>query len=245
MIMLFALGSLGFWILLSVVCILLIAAVEYERPGWATLSLIATFSALAYFGDFNILTFAKENPLIATGCFVGYFVAGALWALGKWWFFLRARRENYNDTKAEFLRQHGITGQQIPDNLLKEWQEQTNWFIDNHHRRPTRYAKAQDTTSVAPRARDHKSRILTWMAYWPWSMFWTMINDFVKRVFKTIYEEIQVLFQKISDKVFAGVEDDFRPATPTPPAAPNNPAETNDGPVLTRRNGRGDDHATK
>ena len=162
---LFALGSLGFWILCSVVCICIIAAVEYEKPGWATASLIATFALIGFFGDFNVLTFARENPLSALACVGVYMVAGTLWAFSKWWFFLRARREQYDDVKREFLRRNKVEGTAIPDDLLEEWKKHAPDPDGN------RYGyDYKEKTGFAPRARNHKSRILTWMIYWPWSM---------------------------------------------------------------------------
>ena len=48
-------GGVIFWLLVALACILLIVTVEYEKPGWATISVIATFLLLGFFGDFNVL----------------------------------------------------------------------------------------------------------------------------------------------------------------------------------------------
>ena len=55
-------------------------------------------------------------------------------------------------------------------------------------------------------ARENKSRIIMWMAYWPWSLLWTTINDAVKRIYREIYQAIQRLLQGISDSVFKDVK---------------------------------------
>src|SRR3990170_3557711 len=89
----FALGTIGFWALCGVVCVLLITFVEYEKPGWATLSLLATFALLGWLGDLNVWRAAKEHPLLALGAVAAYLAIGTLWAFGKWWFFLKAARE--------------------------------------------------------------------------------------------------------------------------------------------------------
>ncbi|MBU1179759.1 hypothetical protein KJ885_02345 [Patescibacteria group bacterium] len=199
-----AVGGVLFWILLSVVCLLLIVAVEFERPGWATVSVIATFLLLGFFGDFNVWLAVKGNPLIALGFFFAYVVVGVLWSFGKWWFFVRNKRDEYEECKARFLRDKGIENTSVvPDNLKKEWSQQFG-----------RYA-TRDYYGGKPKARENKARILTWMIYWPWSMFWTLINDPIKRFFKFIYERLQKVYQKIADSVYKGVEDDF-----LPPGAP-------------------------
>ena len=58
-----------------------------------------------------------------------------------------------------------------------------------------------------PRALDHKRRILIWMSYWPWSMVWTLINDFVKDIFEFIFHRLHDAYQKVSDDAFRGVEE--------------------------------------
>ena len=201
---LFALGTVGFWILIAVVCGLLIWAVEYEKPGWATLSLAATFGLLGWLGDFNVLTATRDHPLIALGCIGGYILLGTAYSFVKWWRFLKARRAEYLDAKAQFLESRNVAGDAIPDQYLEQWKND----------------RRSVELGTAPKARDHKARILTWMIYWPWSGLWTLINDPIKKLFKAIYRELQAQYQKIADSVFADVKDDFR----APP--PNDPTDT-------------------
>lgn len=53
-----------------------------------------------------------------------------------------------------------------------------------------------------PQAKRNKSRIITWMSYWPFSMLWTLINEPVKKTFRFIYSKIEGLFQKMSNSTF-------------------------------------------
>lgn len=46
----------------------------------------------------------------------------------------------------------------------------------------------------------NKSLITGWIAYWPWSLVWNITGDF----FKTIYENLQGIYQKITDKALGG-----------------------------------------
>jgi len=43
---------------------------------------------------------------------------------------------------------------------------------------------------VHPKVGKHKMRIYVWIAYWPWSFVWTMINDPVRKIFNRIYASI-------------------------------------------------------
>ena len=42
----------------------------------------------------------------------------------------------------------------------------------------------------------NKGRITGWIAYWPWSLVWNITGD----TFKMIYENLQGVYQKISDR---------------------------------------------
>jgi hypothetical protein len=59
-----------------------------------------------------------------------------------------------------------------------------------------------------PQVGEHKSRIITWMAYWPFSMIWTLINDPIKRAFREIYNHISNFMQSISNRVFKSLVDE-------------------------------------
>lgn len=193
-----ALGTIGFWIFAGVVCLLLIAAVEYEKPGWATLSLIVTGLVLWLFGNVNILALAATDPLLTLGLLAGYFAVGAVWSLAKWWFYVRRQREKYYQLRTKYLEsQDYSTSGPIPDELRSDWQRRA-------------YAHNK------PQVRENKGRILTWMIYWPWSFVWTILNDPVKRLFKNIFNAMRAIFQKVADSAYKDVEDDFSPPKERP-----------------------------
>jgi hypothetical protein len=47
------------------------------------------------------------------------------------------------------------------------------------------------------------------MAYWPWSLLWTVLNDPVRKSCRVIYHYIHDYLQEISNNAFRGVEHDF------------------------------------
>jgi hypothetical protein len=226
MLTLFALGTLAFWLLVIAESVLLLALIEYEKVGWGTISLIATLAALYFLGNSEVVAYLAQNPLTIALGVCGYFVAGTVWSVAKWWFYVGNVREKYDERKADFLRSNGVEGTVIPDELKKKWKESLA------HSTYSVYGGARQDFSngIVPKARDHKAKILTWMTYWPWSMVWTLINDPVKRLFKYIYRSIQELLQSISNRAFRGVENDMPGEDPpAPPPAPETPAPSTGG----------------
>jgi len=111
------------------------------------------------------------NPTYIIIGVIGFFVLGTLWAVAKWWFYVR--------------------------DLAEKRKEQ----IATHGKGKSYYGVIQK-----PLVRDNKSRIMTWMCFWPYSFVWTMINDPVRRVFKAIYNQIKDGLQRVADKAFEGLD---------------------------------------
>lgn len=74
-----------------------------------------------------------------------------------------------------------------------------------------------------PLVRDNKSRIMTWMCFWPFSFVWTMVNDPVRKVFAAIYMRIKDNLQNISDKAFEGLDPEENNVEPSYRGRANQP----------------------
>lgn len=217
-------GSIGFWILMGIVSLLLIATLEYEKGGWATFSAVVTFLLLGLFGDFNVWTATMDHPFLAVGAILGYLALGVGWSFIKWKLYVNRLVSKLKDEIADFLRVHKVEGDTIPDELKAEWLGKNNYYSRQF---------------IKPNAKKSIALIMSWMAYWPWSMFWTLINDPIKKAFKAIFLELQVYYQRIADKAFAGLEDNFRDP-PAPPPAPTSASGTiDDGAPTPPSNGGG------
>lgn len=54
-----------------------------------------------------------------------------------------------------------------------------------------------------PQVNRHKSDIIFWLSYWPFSIVGSLLNDFFRNFFNRIYLEISAFLQRMSDKMFA------------------------------------------
>jgi hypothetical protein len=191
----FALGTIWFFALLIVSNIALLAWIENEEPGWATVFVLGTLALLQFFGSIPIFQYVSQNPAAIALGVLGYFAAGTFWAIAKWWFFVVAQRDRYNNCKLAFLEGHNIEGDVIPDELKND-------FAD--------YVRNQCGYGFSkPMVSENKGRIYMWLTYWPWSFLWTIINDPVRKIAKAICNKISSLLQSISDKVWSGTDKDF------------------------------------
>lgn len=295
--MIAALFALPFWALALVLIAIvgMFALVEFERPGWATVIVVAVLGVIHLETEINVINFVAENPIQTVLLIIGYFVVGAAWSVGKWWFFVRRLRDKYDEQKGRFLKGLGLDPegsipQEHKEGFLRQVAEDAyykarNVFYGNHSEYNTLVASVawpnmhihqsgstiesvlassgtditkeeltawnklfgrsnrgsdlvlsselgddlkhefaqllsgpQFKAAIIPSPRDHKSRILIWMAWWPWSMAWTLLNDPIKRAFRAIYRALQKRFQSISERAFRRVDDDLM-STPAEPAA--------------------------
>ena len=207
---LFIIGSVGFWILVAVVSILMFYFLEYDKSFRASLTLIITILFLFWFGNLSF-SYISANPLQFLAFVAGYFVAGAVWTVVKWWFFVYRMREEYNEIRESFLRSENVGGPGIPDDL------KSNWY--GYLRRNVNYGKYGSRSRLKliangvepPKPNDFKSRIYSWMVFWPWSMVYTLIDDPVRKIFRFIYRNIKYLLERISAHAFRKTWDDFNP----------------------------------
>lgn len=61
-------------------------------------------------------------------------------------------------------------------------------------------------TYQIPKASSNKFRIVTWMAYWPFSAAATIVNEPIRRLFLKIFSMFKGTYDKIATKVFSGVK---------------------------------------
>lgn len=113
-------------LLTGIIFLALFFFIEFERPGWATISVILTIAVLQigniWDSGVNVIGLLIEHPFYALLAFCAWFVIGGFWSVGKWWFFVRRLRDKYEEKKRRFLLSHGIKDTlTIPDELKERF----------------------------------------------------------------------------------------------------------------------------
>lgn len=196
-----------FWFAVAAISITLICCIEWDQGWLATATLIATGLWLQFGFHVPVFQYIWENPITSVGWFFGWFAVGTVYAITRWELLIRNQRRAYNEAKARFLESKHVDPNlaTIPLNLRGEWARN---FSRGRYMGLT---VDEDHTGivVAPRPRNYKSRIYLWIAYWPWSMLWTAINDPIRKMVRAIYNNIAAFLERRSKRVFAGTENDF------------------------------------
>lgn len=194
---LFVFGTFWFWMLLVAEIVMLFIFIDNENGVGATISMVVFGALLQWFGNVDIIHYVRANPLFILSCAGAYFALGAVWGVVKWWIFCRDRLEEYEEARDAFLKRNGQTSgtKVVPPELRKEWK----YYLDRNSK----------DIAQTPQVREHKSKIMRWMTFWVVSIVWSFINDFVKRVFRTIYQKLSNFLQRISDNMFGSMKEDL------------------------------------
>ena len=176
------------FVVFVVECLLL----EVEHWGWATATLIATTLAAQFLHVADIFGFVTHHAVESLLYALGFLAVGVVWSFVKWFSFLIQFREKFREHRDEWYSAKGLA---VGTELTAEQQKE----FDDSFRYQSFNGNALNTK---PKATKNKRRIVAWMAYWPFSMVGTIINDPVRRLFKFLFNTFKALYQNIADHVF-------------------------------------------
>lgn len=212
------------WLLILIASGILIRCLEEDDFIPAFIVVAVTTTLMVVFGSgmehFNwvrenwVAFFFWGDKWYLPGVVPGYIALGAIWGVIKWYFFVCNKLDEYETTKYEWLKSQGVDAKEIPDSLKVRY---LDWIVKN-----TGYARMEKVYDdkaeewiekpvlrIKPRGWENKAKITAWMAYWPWSFFWTMLADFFKQIFRHIQRLLGNFLDVISNFVFRNVDKDF------------------------------------
>jgi hypothetical protein len=183
---LFIIGSWWFWGLLLFAFGSMCYFVNYDKALPSTVVLVLVFLALWLFGDFNILKWIIADPrkfIIYLAC---YFISGVIWSFIKFYLHLHKFKRLYEKDKENWYIAHPKT--------TDETEEE-------------RFQKYQRSRMHVPSFSELREKIVLWMTYWPVSLFWTMLDDPIKRLCIVISDSFIDLYQSMYDRILRGIVD--------------------------------------
>lgn len=199
----FALWALGFWLMVGLELIVLVACVEFEKGILATLALGVFVVALKTLVGVDVFQCIHDNPLNAGVFLAAYFAIGVVWATFKLWLYSGELLRKYEGLKADWIK-YNCKGPGV------------DFSNPNcYHLRPlwTNYLKRchPELAELPPKVSRHKARLMLWMSLWPVSIAWSLVDDLLRKVWSEIYLWWAGVYQSIFDNRFAGVKDEVEP----------------------------------
>lgn len=135
--------------------------------------------------DWSWVTFLLEHPITSVLYVLGYFGAGVLWGFAKWFSFLRTWADKYKKFMASDSRNKSL-----------------DVFISGTFR-------MNYSGPFPPTASAFSVQIINWIAYWPLSALWTLLNDPLRRFASWVYRNLFAgTYQRIANYVFKDIKFD-------------------------------------
>ncbi len=248
----FVLWGAWFWVLMLCTVGTLLWCMDREWGVGATGTLIISALMLTFFGNVNPFAWVAHHGLASVLGLLAYFVIGTGWSYTKWWIFARDRFEGFERAKADYLKGSPVPTVTLDTIKSSELPWDVTQALSNEDRSlnsPDAKAKAltllyqlyntnfmkslkaEDLAEIGPDGklterpyiRNHRALVMTWLTYWPFSMLWAVMNDFVHRIFRIIYLRISAQLQAISDQIFRNSNSKLVDVPTAPTASVDSP----------------------
>lgn len=188
-----ALGGYIFWALLGAVLVGLVAAVDKDESFIASVLTLGTLVFLTLFTTFNPFAWVWANSGLVILLAIGYVLVGIVYSGAKWVL--------WNYTISRKLKAYK------PDWMKAQPRRDYESLADYEARffETAKYKLNLPSDEISPRVRNNKSRIMTWMVYWPFSFVWTVLKDPFRIVYDLAYAWMGGTLQSLSDRVYRDV----------------------------------------
>jgi hypothetical protein len=173
----FALGfffgmSWWFWVICLLEFSLLIWFVECELGIASLVSFGVTLVLLWWLADIPIWTWIRDNPGQLAMYALYYVLVGLGWSVGKYYFMLARLRREVKKVRSKWL------------SVPRPSEDQTTW--EEFRNREIRGWKSEYEFENTAK------KLVFWSAWWPPSMFWTLLNDPISWFFKFLVRDVFV-----------------------------------------------------
>ena len=190
--MLMSLGIFVLWVWLVVICATIGAVADSGKGAAATGLFVMGAAAFCWLVDANPLTWILHNPLEVGLALLFYAPLGALWARFRWGAFIRKASAQIDEAFAAYKRENNLGD-------VETW---SNDQRDAWNDRVQDIASEGNYQSLPILVREHKARILSWIAYWPFLIPWYFLHDFLQELVEAVYRRMAGYLQRVSDEAF-------------------------------------------
>lgn len=217
---LFILGGIWSFMFVGFLFVVLLALTENEHDFWAVFVLILFGWGVVNFNQ--DMTFPSIGEMLTYVAY--YFVAGASWSVGKWYFFVKEKAVAFGELKVQFFKrlneifdandsgdEHVVVSPttKIPEKFQDSFKQHVDQNGSRGFNHITKYHFENDfkgyLNQFIPSAISNKSKLVRWIMWWPLSATWTIINDPIRKLANYIFGRLQGVYTRISNAAFAGM----------------------------------------
>lgn len=185
--------------------ILLIIFVEHEYAIRSGITVAAYIAFLQFLIKIDVIGSIAQHPLKSIIIALIYLFIGFIWSIIKWAIYVNKKALAYKEKRYEFLTdkrrisrvmelynlgdKNDITlDTQIHRDLMDEWKRNESILVS------------------IPVVHENKNKISHWLIYWPASMIWSLLNDFIRNAVNMIVLKVRFIYEAITKNAYKGIE---------------------------------------
>lgn len=195
-------GGLVWWCVVAIASLFIILAVVNRALKGAIFVLLLALGVLILVGDTWAYLKAFLTPWRLIPGLVFYVLAGAFWGFCRWVLYAWERRRKYRGYQRKWLRDQGVDADEVPEELKAKWQETLLNSYGWYRVVPNGEGGTKRIVSVNPIIWEHKSDLVCWMAFWPWSAAWEIIDAIGRWIWEYLFDFLARLYQGVIDWLF-------------------------------------------
>ena len=197
----FILGSFWFWVVFAAMFAGLVALADHEENFWAGAVVGLFILAVFQFNDLSV------NWSLVPWILLGYLVLGVVMSFIKWISYLKLRADKYVSLKLNFYqrykKQYDLPTIVDNTNMRHELEADTyDKFV--RYLKDDRFLSHKDK-SIIPQWKDKVGKLVSWTLWWPAVIFWTFLNDPLRRLAVSIVTSLRGYYENIASRVFGNV----------------------------------------
>jgi len=193
-------GSMLWWFLTVAWVFTMFWCVEKENNFMSGFWLIVYLLFLHFLAEVEIFRVLAHEPLKCLSYVAGYILIGLTWSFVKWWLYVSKRALKARELRMEFIKEErhrcraddsDITlDTPVPKELLERWRNKIGGYGRN----------------IIPQVHEYKNKIALWITYWPFSMVWSVMNDFIKKLAHILVLKFRAVYHAITMRAYKGTD---------------------------------------
>lgn len=203
---LFFMTPFWFWTVLVLMSLAIIFFDDHDSNGGETVAFIIGVGALWVVSGMPWYGFSwfLSNWLTLLMYVGGYIAIGILYGpIIKWKFYLHNKLDSMDEPYFGYMNGDYYRGQKtIAQVVAESFPGYARRVKQNTGHETTLKEFMKEQFDIPPSPGKNKARITGWMLYWPWSAFWTLLNDPIKRLYRFIFQALTKMMTAMSEAVF-------------------------------------------
>jgi hypothetical protein len=182
-----------FWGIFLIESVLLIYCLEEDKAGFAVFTTLVVVVLFAVWSDFWSFKWIFANPGSIFLFLLGYAFIGAVYSILKYFFYLTDKRRRWDKAFTEYCER--IADLKGADKL------KFSELPDGHKKGASDHIQNRLGYSSLPRFTESTRQVVFWMSYWPWSLFWTLLNNPIRWFFEEIKSGLIGVYRGMHSKI--------------------------------------------